>query len=316
MTVSRADLGGAAQLDRRFDDRVAADRHRRVDRDRAGVDDRHAGKHVRAVDARLGDPVGVGEVGAVVDAVGEVGVADRMRGDRLAGPAQRGQDVGQVHLALGVVGVEHLQRGDQRTAVERVDAGVDLADLHLRGRRVAGAALGLGHPLHRAVAAPDDPAVRARLVELHRGHRRCRAGRLVGLDELADRLGGEQRDVAVDHHHRVGRADQRGSGRDGVAGPLRLLLDRDLDAVGQVLLEPALGVVDHDHARGPGLARGRHGPRDDWTAAERMQDLRHGRAHAGSLARGEDHDGGFRHAGIVVSARRFPATPFVQWGVV
>ena len=299
-----ADPRGAAQLHERLDDGVAPDRHRDVDRRRARVHDRHPAEHELALDAPLGDRMRVREVGAVVDAVGEVGVADRMSEHRLARLAQRGQHVGQVQLALGVVAVELLEHGHQRAAVERVDAGVDLADLQLLGRRVAGAALGLDHALHRAVGGPDHAAVGARVVELHRGHRRRGAGALVRLDERGDRLAGEQRHVAVDHHHGAGRADQRGGGRHGVTGAPGLLLDRDLDALGQMLGELALGIVDHDHPRGAGRPRGGNRPGDDRPPAQGMQDLGDCRAHAGPLARCEDHDGGIRHAGIVVSAQR------------
>ena len=44
------------------------------------------------------------------------------------------QHVGQVQLALRVVAVDLGQRGEQAAAVERVDAGVDLADRELLGR--------------------------------------------------------------------------------------------------------------------------------------------------------------------------------------
>ena len=199
----------------------------------------------------------------------------------------------------------------QRAAVERVHAGVDLADLELLGRRVAGR-LGLGHAQHRAVAVADDAPVGARLVELHRRHRGRRAAALVRLDQGLERLGGEQRDVAVDDHDRRRRIEQRGGGRHGVARALRLLLDRDLDALGQMVLEPPLRVVDHDHPPGPGVARRLHRPRDQRSPAQRVEDLRRCGAHAGALAGGEDHDGGFGHAGIVVSARG--AVP--AWGVV
>jgi hypothetical protein len=44
-----------------------------------------------------------------------------------------------------------------------------------------------------------------------------------------------------------------------------------------------------------------------------MQDLGERGAHAGALAGGEDHDGGLRHAGIVVSARRLAARSLGEW---
>ena len=167
----------------------------------ARVDDRHPGEHVPLVDAPLRDGVRVGEVDPVVHAVREVGVLDLVGRDEPACLAHRRQDVGQVQLALGVVGVQAPERVDQRGRVERVDAGVDLADLELLRRRVA-RGLGLGDAQHGAVRVADHAPVGARLVELHRGHRGARTRRLVRLDEALDRVGGEQRDVAVDDDHR------------------------------------------------------------------------------------------------------------------
>ena len=63
------------------------------------------------------------------------------------------QHVRQVQLALRVVGRELVQRVEQRLAVERVDPGVDLADLELLGRRVPLAALGLDDLLDVAVSS-------------------------------------------------------------------------------------------------------------------------------------------------------------------
>ena len=84
------------------------------------------------------------------------------------------------------------------------------------------------------------------------------------------------------------RAGGRG---DGVAGAARLLLDRDLDVVGQVLGEPPLRVVDDDDPLGAGRARGEQRPQDHRPPADRVQDLGQRGAHPGPLARGEDDHG-------------------------
>ena len=55
---------------------------------------------------------------------------------RPVSPQQR-EDVGQVELALGVVRAQPLEGVEQVAAVEGEDAGVDLADRELLGRRVA-----------------------------------------------------------------------------------------------------------------------------------------------------------------------------------
>ena len=175
--------------------------------------------------------------------------------------AQQRQHVGQVELALRVVGRRAPQRLEQVAARERVDAGVDLADRLLLGRRVAGR-LGLHHALDAA--------------RRRRGRRgRSRAGRRApsspswpprrsprGRARAPDRLGGDQRHVAVEHEHRVVGVDVVGRRADGVAGAVGLLLDRHLDVLGQRVGERALRPVDDDDPAGAGLARGGDRPLD------------------------------------------------------
>ena len=183
-----------------------------------GVDDRDAGAHVPLVDAPLGDLLGVGEVDAVVDAVREVGVADRVRRDDPAGRAHRGQHVGQVELALGVVGVDRRERGDQRAAVERVDAGVDLADRELLGGRVAGR-LGLDHAQDRAVAVADHAAVgrRARRAPSSPSSPPRRAASCASTRALIASAVSSATSPLMTTTVAVG-IEQRRRGRDGVAG--------------------------------------------------------------------------------------------------
>ena len=253
------------------------------------IDDRDPRVHVPAMDAGLGERAHAREVGAVVDAEQQRGVVDRMGGDAVEQLERRGQ----VELALGVVGGQAREGVPQGGAVEGVDAGVDLADGELLGRRVAWH-LGLHHALHGPVLAAHDAPVARRVVELHRGDGRLRIGGRVSLDEVGERLGGDQRNVAVeDEHGRV--AQVRGRGLHGAAGPVGLGLDRELHAVGQVALErPLRPVDDHDLARPGGQRRG-HRPRDHGLPAEVVQDLGRARAHAGALAGGEDDDGRCDH---------------------
>ena len=235
------------------------------------------------------------------------GSVDHVRADRLALGAQQRQHVGQVELALRVVGAQLLQRLQQVAARERVDAGVDLADRLLLGRRVAGR-LGLHHPLDAALRVAHDAPVAARVLELHRRHRGRRAALLVGARERGDRVGGDQRDVAVEHEHGGAGVDLVGRRADGVAGAVRLLLDRHLDVLGQRVGQRALRPVDDHDPAGARLAGRGDRPLDHRAPAQRMQHLRYRRAHPGPLARGEDQDGGSGHRGIVVSAS--------PWGVV
>jgi hypothetical protein len=248
---------------------------------------------VGPVDALLREGGHLGQVDAVVDAERQGRVGERMG---VHGPAGREQDrdhVGEVHLALGVVGPEPAERLAQRGRVEGVEAGVDLAQGELLDRRVA-RHLRLDDPRHAAVAGPDDASVSRRVVQLHRGERRARPRLGVERQERGDRLGGDERHVAVDDEHRavVALVQERGGGRHRVARPTRLGLHGDLDVRREVLLEPPLRVVHHDHAPGARVAGRRERPQQHRPPADRVQDLRLRGPHPGSLARGEEHDRG------------------------
>ncbi len=289
-----ADRGGAAEERRGLDDRVVADRHVDVDRRGGRVDDRHAVVLVGAVDALLGEVGDGGEVDAVVDAEREVRVGERVRLDGEVLLEHPGHDVGEVELALGVVGAEGVERVEQRAAVEAVQAGVDLADGQLGLRRVAGR-LRLHHALHPALRVAHDAAVARRVLELHRGERGGGLRGRVRLDEARDRLGGDQRHVAVDDHDGRAAVDVARRGGDGVPRAARLLLDGDLDAVGEVAVEAALRVVDDHDAVGAGGLRREQGPEDHRAPADRVEDLGERGAHARPLARGEEDHGGGGH---------------------
>ena len=144
-------LGRATKAGAGLEPHVGGDLDLGVDPGRAGVDDGDAGKHVSLEDAAARLGLDRGEVGAVVDphrhreVVGEVGA------DRVAGLAQRRQDIGQVVLALGVVVGEAGERLGERAGLEDVGAGIDLADRQLLGSGVAGG-LGLDHALDLALS--------------------------------------------------------------------------------------------------------------------------------------------------------------------
>ena len=141
---------------------------------------------------------GVGELGAVVDAVGLVGVGGDDAHDPVPGLGQHLHDVGEVVLALGVVGLHHAQRRRQQAAPEAEDAGVDLVDLELVGRGVAvlddaGDAVVLAHP--------HDAAVAGGVVEPGGEDRAGGVGAAVLAHQRGDRVGPQQRRVAREHQH-------------------------------------------------------------------------------------------------------------------
>ena len=212
--------------------------------------------------------------------------------------ASTDDDVGEVVLALRVVGGELAQRGPEQVATERVDARADLVDVEFVGRGVAV----FDDPLRLAVVLADDAAVAGRVVDDAREQRGRVAVGDVGLDEVGERLGPQQRRVAgEDDDGRVVVvvvvAGERGHpDRRGVAGAVLL----DLLDEGDVrprrrellhLLGHLLGAVADDE-------RGAIGPQQ----FERVDDVQHHRPaadqvewlgavgpHARALAGGE-HD--------------------------
>ena len=142
------------------------------------------------VDALLRQLADLRELDAVVDAERERVIGDEVA-RRSSCPASRsfGQHVGQVELALRVVGVDLRERVEQRGAVERVDAGVDLADRELLGRRVALPALASTTrstlPSPSRTTRPYSAGSSSSIVAIVAGG----AALLVGVDERLDRLG-------------------------------------------------------------------------------------------------------------------------------
>jgi hypothetical protein len=119
----------------------------------------------------------------------------------------------------------------------------------------------------------------------------------VALEQLGERRGVQQRHVAVQHEHLAGEVGrQRLDGLlDGAARAGDLVLVDD-DRAGQFGLdrpgdEVALVPHDGDDVRGVERTCGGEHVRDDRRPRERVQDLRHGRLHAGPLTRGEHDDG-------------------------
>ncbi len=205
-------------------------------------------------------------------------------------------DVGEVVLALRVLGAEPAQRGREQPAPEAVDRRVDLVD-----GEFVGVGVGL---LDDAVDPPlgvaHDPAVAGGIVDPGGEQRRGGVGAAVLGGQLREGLGPQQGRVA--HHDDqvvlevevVGEGAERDAG--GVAGAaLALLLDElDRDVAGELLLQGLghvlRGMTDHHHDafERQQLQRVEH-VQQHRTAAERVQHLGGGGAHAGALARRQHH---------------------------
>ncbi len=266
------------------------------------------------VDRSLGQPSDVGQRDAIVDPQHQPLVGDLVRGEQSTVPAQQVENLGKVELALCVVGAEPRQRLEERLECEHEDPRVHLPDLPLGLRRVA-LLLGLDDLHDPAVAIPDDPPVAGGVIEHRRRHRRGGSGGGMGLDQLGDRLGADERDIAAEDQHRgpgietLPQLPDRVP--DGPARPVGALLDGELDPGGKHALGRPLARVDDDDPSGARLESGHHRPEDHRAPADLVQDLGGARAHPRTSAGGEDQNGGCTHS---QDARRWPGGPGGSWG--
>ena len=212
-----------------------------------------------------------------------------------ASPSARARSTSSVRYYSPVAGRwrQALDPPPQPGGVERVQAGVDLADLELVGRRVAR----LDDPRdpvrrRRRITRPSAPGSRSSndTSATAAPAPRWRSSRPV--DEV--RL--DERDVAVEDHDlgRVGGHGGQGS-PDGVAGPVGALLEREGDARGNASRTAAVaGEVDHDRVPSGRRTGGVHDVGEHRAAAQRVQQLRDRRPHAGPQPAGQDDGDGPR----------------------
>ncbi len=187
------------ELPRAYDERlnrhIGGDLDLGFDPGGGGVDDRHAGEHVPAVDA-VAEPGGDDrELDARVHALDLEALVGAVHRDERAGGDEQPDRVGEVQLALGVSRLEPLERGPEARGGEDVEAGVDLAECELGRARVGG----LDDPRERSAPVADDAAVAAHLGRLEREHGGRGVRGAVRLEELGDQLGAQAGDVAGEH---------------------------------------------------------------------------------------------------------------------
>ena len=282
----------ADQMRLRPHDGVAADGSVGADPGLRGVDEGNALGHPMLVDAVARDGGKLCELDAAVDAQAVAVVVTVEDGDCLAVAFEDLEHVGQIVLGLCVVVANLVDVGGELRAVEGVAAGVALEQ---RGGLLGRAVLLLDDALNLAVGTQLDAAVAE---GVGRGHGHDGAGELAGGDglrELGDGVGGNERQVAVEHDDGALR-DAAGLERDldGVAGAQALGLLDALDlggAVGVGAVDKGAHLVgvaaDDDHdAAAAGLDGGVDDPLDHGLAQDLVRNLAVVRLHAGALAGG------------------------------
>ena len=237
-----------------------------------------------------------GQLHPVVDPGDQRGVVDVLGPhDVPVGPEDL-DDIGQVKLLLGVVGLQSGQRRAQCRGVERIDARVDLADGLLRR-----AGVGLfddGDDL--AVLRAQDAPVAGRIGQRRGEHGRNGGIGAVGGDQVGQRIGVEQRYIAVSDHDAAGEfvGQRRQAAADRVAGAELFVLHRDVDGSAEVTAQLLGGgchlvavLADHHHeVLRRYLGRRVHCMGQHAAACQGMQHLVGVGAHAGARTGGKDND--------------------------
>ncbi len=274
-----------AEDDMRPDDRVAPDHCVMAQEDRLGRGQRHAVGHDLGAKPVLQRRLRPGQIGAAVHAQ-RLGLG---AGHDLGGHAVRtrgGDDVGQVVFARGIVPFQFPDQTRQDRDVGADDAAVAKGYLAF----LIGRVLVFDDPVELA-QMHDEPAVARRFGGLEPEHDDVR----LRVQHRAERLGPDQRRVAVKHDHAPLEAFERGQGlHHRMAGPVLLLLDHHLDAFVEGLRGAGhrLGPVARDDHRPLRPDRGaRHHRMDEKRRArDPVQHLGQVRIHPGALSRGKNDE--------------------------
>ena len=211
----RPDADVVGERDLAFEHAPDVDRHvapaakPAADVDPRRVDNRRAGLHQRAGEARLHEALDRRELRAIVDAERRRGIRGDVRLHRNAVGDRQRDDVRQVVLALDVVVLERGDEPAQERGRRRKRPRVDLVDRALLGCRIAL----LDDCAHRPIGPADDPAqarwIRGMRREQREPARRCH------VRECRVRLGGDQRAIAIrdQRHTLVAQCAERDAGR-------------------------------------------------------------------------------------------------------
>src|SRR5260221_881067 len=307
----RADVG-VLQVTKRFDARARPDRHvsqHAIRTDRRAVTELyfafehaiHVDRHVASAD-KLAAHVAARRIGerhpllherrgkfALVDALQLRELAAAVRAERLprrvrldrrhryALLRRERDDVGEVILLLRVVVLQLREPGLELLRRCHNDAGVDLA----KGALPRVGVFFLDNSYHLFSVSQDAP-VSGRVVECRGQEAQPRSRR---LDEMLQRFGANQGDIAIEHDGRPALVEMRGGLHQRVTGAKLVLLH---DADGAVLFNglaherAAVAIDDADDLRRE-LLRDIENVREQRAARQAMQHL--GRARVQPLAR-------------------------------
>jgi len=180
------------------------------------------------------------------------------------------------------VRLEPVEGGPELLGPEDVDTRVDLRELELLRRGVAG----LDNPRQPPAAVAHDPPVAAPVGRLEREHGARSLLGAVRVDQCPEQVPGQRRHVAVqDEHVSRGLRERRPSRAHRITRAERFGLDGDHDVRERILCRGRAD--DHDRV-GAGSLDSEDHPVDHPAAEQLVEVLRHGRAHARAEPCGHD----------------------------
>src|SRR5579863_1164826 len=289
--AARPDARLAEKLYTWLDQRVWSGRHFGIDHNRLGQINRYASVHQLGSLPRAEYSVHIGKMRARVAAENLLRVGSGLREHSLVALAQQADGIGEIELAVRVVRAERGEAGPEFFEREAINAGIHLVN----GALLGGRSLFFDDGLHAALGIADDAAIVRGIVEFG-GENRCRGfASAVRIEQRGKGRGAQQRSVTRDDNRQFGAlANRAPRNLDGVArSALRLLKNRlraePFDYGGNIF---SLMAHDDEQLRRLERAAGAHHVLDKRASTGAVQHLREVGAHARSLARGENDDGG------------------------
>src|ERR1700675_1228001 len=289
--AARADARLAEKLYTWLDQRVRSGRHFGIDHNGLGQINRYARVHQLGSLPRAKRAVHIGKMRARVATEDFLRVGSGLREHSLVALAQQADRIGEIELAVSVVRTQRGKAGPEFFEREAINAGIYLVNCALLGRR----SLFFDDGLHAALGIANDAAIVRGIVEYGGENRRGGFASAVRVEQGGKRCGAQQRSVPRDDNHQFGAlANRAPRNLDGVArSALRLLKNRlraePFDYGGNIF---SLMAHDDEQLRRLEQPAGAHHVLDKRASARAMQHLREVGAHAHSLTRGENDDGG------------------------
>ena len=245
----------------------------------------HALGHQAAAFTQLVVTLQLGQLATVVGALHFHRVVWLLGGHHQAVSHRHGDDVGQVVLALGVVVRQAAHPVGQARGWQRQNTGVAFLD----GFLCIVGVLVLNDGSHLALLVTHDTTIAGRVFERDRKQAQLL---ITGFgQQTLQGLHFDQRHIAVQHQHGIGGQRWQSLG-NSMAGTQLFILHDEIQVVSGQALANQLGAMANDHVNTLWLQLtcAVDNMAEHRVAGYRVQHLGQRRAHAGTLAGGENND--------------------------